>query len=105
MVSDTVSYSKLHNYILIVREPKKYRFCSQYACYGFVEVTDDSVIACKVCGTFICLKCESMVEEDYRHLHHCYVGNPDVPMPCVYEKCTQCYGFTMRPIESEVIKC
>jgi hypothetical protein len=46
-----------------------------------------------------------MVDEQWKHLHHCYEPSPKTPLLAVYERCTRCHGFSLRDIDSIVMKC
>ena len=101
-----MSYSRLHNFILVLREPNSWKRCSDRFCYGVVPIGEEQVVACKVCEIWVCIRCELEVVEEDRHLHHCYKGDkPEVEVPETYKKCPACLGYSMRDINNPLLKC
>ena len=43
IVNEAPSYSKLHNYLLIQREPHVYRHCTDHNCYGVIVVDEEKL--------------------------------------------------------------
>ena len=78
-IKDSLMFSRLHNYILVMSQSNKYVHCCIYKCYGVFEISEcDNISKCKVCKNYVCLKCERALAEEYYHLHYCYEKFPSI---------------------------